>query len=157
MARSIRSTSTSSPRRGRLLAAGTAGVLLASAPATAAIADPSPDPGQAVTLTCAGQTYDIVLTRGNGEWTPAFDAASTRVFQPVGFPETHFEVTGYNPDGSVAFHEQGNEPGAIKNGARHGQEVVTCTFESAFAGYDEFFGGYVEGSWGGTVLSVVHG
>ncbi len=142
---------------GRLLAAGAAGLLLASVPAGAALADPKPYPGEEVVLSCDGHTYDIVLTRGKGEWTPALDTASTRVFQPVGFPETHFEVTGYDENMDVVFHEEGSEPGAVKGGHRRGQDVLECTFESSFSGYDAEFGGYVEGSWGGTVLGVVHG
>jgi hypothetical protein len=150
-------TRTTRARSRRILAASAAGLLVAALPAGAALADPKPYPDQASTLTCDGTVYDIVLTRSNGEWTPAFDTASTRVFQPVGFLETHFEVTAYNEDGSIAFTESGSEPGAAKNGKRTGQVVIECSFESTFSGYDEYFGGYVEGSWGGTVLGVVHG
>jgi hypothetical protein len=150
-------TDTLRARSRRALAASAAGLLVAALPVGAAAADPKPYPDQTSTLTCGGTTYGIVLTPSNGEWTPALDSASTRVFQPVGFIETHFEVTGYNEDGSIAFTESGSEPGAAKRGQRKGQDVVECTFESTFSGFDDYFGGYVEGSWGGTVLGVVHG
>ena len=48
-----------------------------------ASADPAGDP---FNLVCDnGQTYSIVTTRGQGEFTPAFDTDSTRVFVPVSF------------------------------------------------------------------------
>ena len=45
-----------------------------------------PKPNIAVTLTCDGQDYDIVVA-GNGAWTPAHDLNSTLVGVPIAFGE----------------------------------------------------------------------
>ena len=141
----------------RLLAVPAAGLLLAALPAGAALADPQPTPAQATTLSCDGQTYDVVLTESNGQWTPAFDTASNRVFKPIGFLEAHYSITVL--DGPMAgYTESGtDDTAAVKGGLRKGQDVVECSFESSFSGFDDYAGGNVEGSWGGTVLGVVHG
>lgn len=147
----------STRRMRRLIAAGSAGLVLAALPASAALADPRPFPGQSTMLSCAGQEYEIVLTPSSGEWTPAFDTTGNRVFQPVGFLENHFEVTVIDGPNAGYTEAGSDDTQVLKGGTRTGQRTVDCMFESTFSGYDEYLEGNVEGSWGGIVRVVLRG
>jgi len=105
----------------------------------AALADPGP---AIATLTCGSTTYDLALTPGNGEFTPAFDADGNGVFVPTGFGDFHGEV--YDAQGNLvdSFHEEGS----VEKGAsgKH-RATVDCTyrFDDISDGSDpEFPAGY---------------
>lgn len=88
----------------RLLVAGGLTLGIAAAPA---IADPK---GETFPLVCDdGNTYQVT-TNGNGEFTPAHDADSTRTFVPLAFGE--FTGTVTDAQGNVV--DSFSEPGVAK-------------------------------------------
>lgn len=114
------------------------------------------DPGEAVaTLTCGSTTSEIALGDGRGEFTPAHDANSNRVFVPSGFGDFHGEI--YNAQGVLvdSFSEEGE---AVKgSGKQKGAVECTYRFDDVSDGSDpEFPAGYrfvgegeVTGAWKG--------
>lgn len=68
-----------------------AAIALALAVPTAAQADPVRN-GDTLSLTCGGQTYDVVIA-GRGAWIPAHDLDSNRIFIPTSFGEANGTVT----------------------------------------------------------------
>lgn len=108
-----------------VLAAG----LAVSAPAGVAVADPG-DPDDSFELDCGPEgTFAVVTGRGNGEFTPAFDIASNKVFVPVVFGDFTGQITG--PDGPM---EPFTEPGGPAKGSGKQRNLVDCvfTFTDAF-------------------------
>ena len=80
---------------GRLAVAGAAGALAVGMTALPASADPPADvSGETLTLDCGNAgTYEVVTAPGEGQWTPAFDTASNKVFIPVAFGPASGSVT----------------------------------------------------------------
>lgn len=115
------------------------------------------DPGAGVaTLTCGSTTWEIALNDGQGEFTPAHDANSNRVFVPTAFGD--FSGAVYDGQGQLvdSFTEEGD---AAKGSSGKQPGVVDCTyrFDQVSDGSDpEFPAGYrfvgvgeVSGSWKG--------
>lgn len=114
------------------------------------------DPGPAVaTLTCGSTTWEIALSDGQGEFTPAHDANSNRVFVPTAFGD--FTGTVYDAQGALV--DSFTEEGETVKGSGKQQGAVDCTyrFDQISDGSDpEFPAGYrfigtgeVTGSWKG--------
>jgi len=113
-----------------------------------AMADPKGTGVQ--TLTCGGTTYDITVN-GNGQWTPAHDSNSSKVFIPVGF--ANFTGAAYDVDGNLIA--EFTDPSVVfKTGVRNGQGTpLACTFEGSEGPvYDEEFGQIVTFTFSGDVL-----
>jgi hypothetical protein len=85
-----------------------------------------PRHGEQISLTCGGTTYSVVVN-GNGEFTPAHDLASTRVFVPHAFGP--FTGTIYDASGAVVATF--TEPGSVQ-GSGHQPNDVSCTFRISF-------------------------
>jgi hypothetical protein len=91
---------------------------------TSAVADPTK--GGEFDLRCGSATYPVVVA-GNGEWTPAHDTSSTRVFVPTSFGSFSGVVTDENGHVVDSF----TEPGFTQkgSGARDAKaDVIYCTF-----------------------------
>jgi len=97
---------------------------LAGIAVSAATADPTGAKNPApVTIVCGHSTYDAVAN-GNGNWTPAHDLNSNRVFVPVTFgPETDvFTPVGGPPETTVS-------PARAKGSASpNGQPQINCSY-----------------------------
>lgn len=131
------------------IASLTGGILLG--PATAG-ADPGSDPFE---LTCGNTTYEVVTGSGRGQFTPAFDAASNRVFHPTQFGD--FSGTVYDEEGNVVaeFTEEGSETKG--SSGKNKPDLVECSylFDEVSDGSDPEFpegyrfvgGGDVTGYW----------
>ena len=125
-----------------LLVAGGLALGVAVAPAGA-----HPQGTESFALECDdGNTYDVT-TWGNGNYTPAHDTDSNKVFVPLEFGEFHGTLT--YPDGTV--EELPPDPGVSKGqSGKNAKNTITCTF--SFSEVDEdgvrFDGG---GSVTGTV------
>jgi hypothetical protein len=110
---------------GRKAATGVVLVAFGTAVGGPAVADPVNAPNaERIPLTCGDQTYDIVVN-GNGDWSPAHDTASTRMFIPTSFGE--FSITVTNADGKVVDSE--TDPPSIKGSSDMARGTsVECTF-----------------------------
>lgn len=110
----------------RLLVAGGLTLGIAAAPA---IADPK---GETFPLVCDdGNTYQVT-TNGNGEFTPAHDADSTRTFVPLAFGE--FSGTVTDAQGNVV--DSFSEPGVAKGqSGKNAKGTINCTF--SFSGTED--------------------
>ena len=120
--------------------------------ATSAGADPNPN--DTFELTCGSTTYDVSTGNGNGEFTPAFDTESNRVFHPTAFGD--FTGTVYDVEGNVVdeFTEEGD---VVKGSSGKKKDVVECEylFDDISDGSDPEFpegyrfvgGGDVTGYW----------
>jgi hypothetical protein len=77
-----------------------------------------------IELTCGTTTFDVT-TNGQGEFTPAHDVDSNRVFHPVAFGAFHGSV--YDTSGVLV--DQFTDPGGSTKG-RSGKtkDLVTCTY-----------------------------
>lgn len=102
---------------------GAAALVLAGA--APAVGDPVG--GDQIHLTCGSATYDVVSSKGDGDWTPVHDTRSTRVFIPTSFGS--FSGTISDPDGNVV--DTFDEPGTTLkgSGARDAKaDIISCTF-----------------------------
>lgn len=109
----------------RLAALGLTGTALAvplswGAPA---LADPH---GELISLTCGGTTYQVSVA-GNGDYTPAHDLASTKVFIPHAFGE--FTGTVRDASGTVVGTE--TDPATVQGSGKQPNDV-TCTYTLTF-------------------------
>lgn len=108
-------------RRCAVVAAGI-GVLVATSLPMAGSA--AAKEGFPVTLVCNnGETYDVVVVPGNGEFTPAKDQDSGLVLIPVAFGP--FTGTVRDPDGNIV--ETFDEPGSRKGSGKQKFDA-TCSF-----------------------------
>ena len=112
-----------------------------------ALADPNQD--SLVDLVCGSEEYKVTVA-GNGNWTPAHDAESTTVWQPVAFANQIGEVRA--ADNGEVLDSFEDVTFTAKNGKRTGQGSLKCRF-SAVQGpvFDEFFGEEVFFSFSGDV------
>jgi hypothetical protein len=111
--------------RSKLLIAVAIAVCVATAAAGAAKADPV-NHGLPVTLTCGSTVLDTV-TNGNGEFTPAHDTNSTRVFIPVQFGPVTDVFT--DADGiTTTTTEPLQPPKGSANPAN--RTILDCTFHA---------------------------
>lgn len=94
--------------------------VLSAAPAVAAPQQ------EVIRLVCGGTTYSVVVS-GRGEFTPARDLASTRVFVPHSFGP----FTGVVRDPSGAIVEQFTEPGSTQGSGKQPHDL-TCTYTVSF-------------------------
>lgn len=97
------------------------------------------DHGQTIPLTCGGTTY-LVTTNGNGDWTPARDQASTKVFHPTSFGQ--FTGTFTPSDGSPP--QTVTEPPSqfqAQPQTHNNHDTVSCTFTFTDQGPDGTFQG----------------
>lgn len=85
-----------------------------------ALADPS---GDVFTLVCNGQTYQVTTSAGNGDFTPAHDLASNRVFIPHAFGP--FTGTIRNASGTVV--DSFTDPAQTQGSGKQKNDVF-CTF-----------------------------
>jgi hypothetical protein len=86
-----------------------------------AFADPSTETFE---LACGGTTYTFSLTPGMGEWTPAFDTESHRVFVPHTFGDFHGSV--YDTSGHLV--DSFDELGTAVQGSGKQKNDVSCTY-----------------------------
>lgn len=122
--------------------------VLSAAPALAAAPE-----RETFALVCGGTTYTVVVN-GQGEFTPARDIASTKVFVPHVFGP----FTGVLRDASGAVVEQFTDPGATQGSGKQPRDI-TCTFTFTFTstgGPDEPPAGYTF-TGTGTVSGQVSG
>lgn len=124
--------------------------------ATPAAADPRG--GETFMLECDdGSTYEVITAPGNGEWTPAFDAASNTVLIPIAFGDFTFTVT-FDDGTSETFTEEGeSRKGSV---GRSPRQVVTCDFSETVSAEEdptilEEFPGAESFTLGGTVQGFV--
>lgn len=119
---------------------GAAPLLLAGA--APAVADPSG--GDQIHLTCGSATYDVVSSKGDGDWTPVHDVRSTRVFIPTSFGSFTGTITDANGDVVDTFTDPG--PSIKGSGTRDAKaDIISCTytFSDVSDGSDpEFPAGY---------------
>jgi hypothetical protein len=94
---------------------------LAAAPATA---DPK---GETIPLTCGGVTYAVAVN-GDGDFTPAHDTASTRMFIPVWFGPFHGTVT----DASGTVIDEFTDPAMTKGAGKNADLECSYTFHDTF-------------------------
>lgn len=88
-----------------------------------------PKKGEVVPLECDnGQSYEAVVSPGNGNFTPAHDMAGTGTFVPVGFGEFTGTITG--PDGAPIGSF--TDPPVAKGQSAKNRSVLTCTFSFIF-------------------------
>ena len=109
--------------------------------------------GEPFSLTCGQTTYSVVVN-GNGEWTPAQDTGSNRVFVPHQFGTFHGEVR----DAQGNLVDSFDEPGSVQGKGKQPRDI-TCTFvfhEVSDGSDPEFPEGYTfHGT--GTVIGQVSG
>jgi hypothetical protein len=111
----------------------TAVLALAVLTPSAAQADPVRN-GDALVLTCDGQSYDVVIA-GRGAWLPAHDLDSNRIFVPTSFGEANGTVT-IVATGEVI--DEFTDPALWKGRAtRERSTSVDCTYSSSFEFYDQ--------------------
>ena len=93
-------------------------------PLTAAGAAAAPA-GDLIELVCGGATY-TVLVNGNGEFTPARDTGSTKVFVPTSFHDNSYVIT----DASGAVVDQGTDDSvALKGSSQRSRATsMTCSY-----------------------------
>ena len=107
--------------------AGAAVLITAGLTASPAMADPSGGPLLEVDCGDAG-SFTLTTNAGRGNYTPAFDTASNRVFVPVSFGETTFAVYDENDN----LLEGGADPATTRLGNRTGQGAMECAFSTEF-------------------------
>lgn len=119
-------------------------------------ADPRPVPGQTSTIDCGSGAMDMTIA-GNGAWTPAHIAGSTKVYVPVAFGES--TSTFVVLDGPHAGETgEGPAPDAsTKGGVRKGQRSMECTYSLSGTFYEPNFDGTISFSSTGTVRVLVVG
>lgn len=115
-----------------------------------ALADPH---GEVIALTCGSTTYQVVVS-GNGEFTPAHDLNSTKVFVPHAFGP----FTGTIRDASGAVVDSFTDP-AVTQGSGKQPNDVACTYALSFVsdGSDPGFPAGYTFSGTGTVTGQVAG
>lgn len=86
----------------------------------AALADPS---GDTFTLVCNGTSYQVATPPGNGDFTPALDLGSNRVFIPHAFGA----FTGTIRDASGAVVDSFTEPAGAQGSGKQKNDV-SCSF-----------------------------
>ena len=124
---------------------------LLAAPASAEPPQESPE-----TLACEnGVTYEIAVNPGNGQWTPAFDTASTRVFIPLefdGFQGSIYLAEDY-PDGDpiLTFDDPTM---VVKPAKAAGLRHLDCTFTLVDHELDPDLGEVVFVGTGGVTVGV---
>ena len=127
------------------------GLALPLSVGAAALADPSR--GDRFTLTCGGTSYQVVVSPGNGEWTPAHDTGSNKVFVPHAFQGFHGEV--YDAEGNLV--DAFDDPGVQAQGSGKQKNDVSCTFsfrEISDGSDPEFPAGYVFVGGGGVTGQI---
>ncbi len=106
----------------RATAAIAVGGMVIIGAATTAGADPK---GEVVELHCGGAHYTVV-TAGNGEFTPAHDVRSNRVFIPVAFGDFTGTITDLTANTTETFTEEG--PIRKGNAKARGRTLMECTY-----------------------------
>jgi hypothetical protein len=126
---------------------------LAVAPAAASFGDPRSGDAP-FELTCGNTTY-MVVTNGNGEWTPAHDIDSNKVFVPHWFGVFHGEIH----DAEGVLVDSFDDGPAEAQGSGKQKNDISCTFsfhEVSDGSDPEFPEGYTfDGS--GSVTGQVSG
>ena len=108
--------------RARILTVvGTAAAIALPAASGTAWADPRT--GDVFTLTCAGTTYQV-SGNGNGEFTPAHDLNSSKVFVPHAFQG--FTGTIYDTSGNV--FATFSDPSVQTQGSGKQKNDLSCTY-----------------------------
>jgi hypothetical protein len=131
------------------LVGGLAAGLALPALGAGAIADPKR--GDTFPLVCGGTTY-TVTTNGNGEWTPAHDVNSNRVFIPHAFSGFHGEIRDAQGVLVDTFDEAASTQGSGKQ-----KNDVSCTFsftEASDGSDPEFPAGYTFHGSGGVTGQI---
>ena len=106
-------------------------------------------PGDTFELTCDGQTYDVVVA-GNGNFTPAHDVDSRRIFVPTWFGEGTVTIT--NTVTVTGQEDVFVEPPLHKgNATRDRRTSTTCTYATTFSFPDEETGALLIGAFSGSV------
>jgi hypothetical protein len=93
---------------------------------SAAVADPSN--GDQFTLTCGSTSYEVVVSPGSGEWTPAHDTNSNKMFIPHAF--NGFQGDVYDTEGNLVDHFE--DPGVQTQGSGKQKNDMVCTFSFEF-------------------------
>jgi hypothetical protein len=83
-------------------------------------------PGEVITLACGGTTYQAAVN-GNGQWSPARDLGSTKVFVPHAFGP----FTGTIRDASGTVIDTSTDP-AVVQGSGKQKNDVSCTYSFTF-------------------------
>jgi hypothetical protein len=118
---------------------------------SSALADPSN--GDTFTLTCGNTSYDVVVSPGSGEWTPAHDQNSNRTFIPHAF--TGFVGDVYDTEGNLVDHFEDSESQTQGSGKQKSDVACTYTFEFVNDGSDpEFPVGYTFVGSGGVTGQI---
>lgn len=76
-------------------------------------------------VVCGSDSYEVTVA-GNGDWTPAHDANSNTVWQPVAFANEVAEVRAGSANGALIASFA--DPPSAKNGVRTGQGTRACTY-----------------------------
>jgi len=97
---------------------------LAMAPASS-WGDPN---GEVLPLTCGGVSYTVVVS-GNGEFTPARDTASNKVFIPHAFPSFHGEIR----DAAGTLVDSFDDPPVVQGSGKQKNDL-SCTYSFHFVG-----------------------
>lgn len=129
---------------GGLVALGMASTLVVGA------ASADPKGGETIPLDCDnGESY-VVVTSGNGEFTPGHLADGTGMLVPIGFGAFTGTVTD---DATGEVVETIDEPPVWKGqSAKSAKDAVTCTFE--FGGSED---GFTFAGSGSVVARIVPG
>lgn len=89
---------------------------------TGPVANADPKHGDTFDLTCGSTTYHVVVN-GNGEWTPAHDLRSNKVFIPHAFGTFYGVIR--NPAGEVV--DSFSEPGSVQGSGKQ-KNGVSCVY-----------------------------
>ena len=116
-----------------------AGLAMPLSVGSSALADPKN--GDRFTLTCGSTAYEVVVSPGSGEWTPAHDTGSNRTFIPHAF--TGFVGDVYDTEGNLVDHFEDSEVHTQGIGKQKNDVACKYSFEFVIDGSDpEFPEGY---------------
>lgn len=114
-------------KRTSFVAAAVAGSLVFAAPAAAAPVN-APH-AEITTLVCEnGQSYEIAVAPGNGEWTPGIMIGGGGVALPFGFGPSTFTVT----DARGAVIETDHDPTVSEKQNAHRHNLISCDLSLSF-------------------------
>ena len=116
-----------------------------------AVASAAQPQGDTFTLTCGSTSYQV-WSNGNGEWTPAHDTASGRVFVPHAFDGFHGELR--DTQGVLVF--EFDEPASTQGSGKQKNDIsCTYSFRGVSDGSDpEIPAGYTFSGTGGVTGQI---
>jgi hypothetical protein len=94
-------------------------------PIGVAAADPQGEPFQ---LVCGDQTFSVATTAGRGEFTPAFDIASNKVFVPASFGAFSGQIFQIDGDGNETPLYPVDDSATVVKGSGKQRRTTACTY-----------------------------